>query len=252
MSGDYLPELDGTDELSADDVRLFQELIGVLRWATELGRVDILFEVSILSQYQASPREGHLSQVFNIFGFLKDNPKISIHMDPTLPNIDYSVFNYNVDGFKEMYRDAVEQIPADAPIPCGVPVDITAYVDASHAANKVTRKSHTGYLIFVNRAPIQWYSKRQQTVESSAFSSEFIAMKTCVEAIRQLRYKLRMFGIPIRNDDPAHIFCDNMSVVNNCSRVESLLNKKHTSLAYHTTRWSVTARESVIGWVLTD
>ena len=49
MSGDYLPELDGTDELSADDVRLFQELIGVLRWATELGRVDILFEVSILS-----------------------------------------------------------------------------------------------------------------------------------------------------------------------------------------------------------
>ena len=58
MSWDYLPELDGTDELSADDVRLFQELIGVLRWATELGRVDILFEVSILSQYQASPREG--------------------------------------------------------------------------------------------------------------------------------------------------------------------------------------------------
>ena len=107
-------------------------------------------------------------------------------MDPTLPNIDYSVFNYNVDGFKEMYRDAVKQIPADATIPCGVPVDITAYVDASHAANKVTRKSHTGYLIFVNRAPIQWYSKRQQTVESSAFSSKFIAMKICVEAIRGL------------------------------------------------------------------
>ena len=252
MSGDYLPELDGTDELNAEDVRLFQELIGVLRWATELGRVDILFEVSILSQYQASPREGHLAQVFNIFGYLKQDPKISLHMDPTLPSIDYSVFNYNVDGFKEMYRDAIEQVPADAPKPRGFPVDITAYVDASHAANKVTRKSHTGYLIFLNRAPIHWYSKRQQTVESSAFSSEFIAMKTCVEAIKGLRYKLRMFGVPIRNDDPAHIFCDNMSVVNNCSRVESLLNKKHTSLAYHTTRWSVTAKEVVIGWVLTD
>ena len=37
MSGDYLPELDGTEELSIDNVRLFQELIGVLRWATELG-----------------------------------------------------------------------------------------------------------------------------------------------------------------------------------------------------------------------
>ena len=251
MSGDYLPELDGTGELSTDDVRLFQELIGVLRWATELGRVDILHEVSILSQYQASPREGHLEQLFNIFGFLKGNPKVVIHMDPTLPNIDYSVFNYNTDGFQEMYRGAVEQLPLDAPKPRGIPVDVTAYVDASHAANKVTRKSHTGYLIFVNRAPIHWYSKRQQTVESSAFSSEFIAMKTCVEAIRGLRYKLRMFGIPIRNDDPAHIFCDNMSVVNNCSLVESLLNKKHTSLAYHATRWSVAAREVVIGWVYT-
>ena len=92
-------------------------------------------------------------------------------MDPTFSNIHYSVFNYNVDGFKEMYRDAIEQIPADVPKPRGVPVDITAYVDASHAANKVTRKSHTGYLIFVNRAPIHWYSKRQQNVESSAFSS---------------------------------------------------------------------------------
>ena len=76
MSGDYAPELDGTDELGEEDVRLFQELIGVLRWATELGRVDILFEVSILSQYQASPREGHLAQIFNIFGYLKQDPKI--------------------------------------------------------------------------------------------------------------------------------------------------------------------------------
>ena len=80
------------------------------------------------------------------------------------------------DEFEEHYRDANEQIPNDAPEGGGLPIYITCYVDASHAANKVTRKSHTGVVIFLNRAPIHCYSKIQQTVETSALSSEFISM----------------------------------------------------------------------------
>ena len=49
MVGSYAPELDGSPELNEDDLTLFQELIGVLRWATEIGRVGILHEVGILS-----------------------------------------------------------------------------------------------------------------------------------------------------------------------------------------------------------
>ena len=73
MNGTYAPELDVTEELDERGVTFFQELIGILRWATEIGRVDILFEVSLLSQYQASPREGHLSQLLHIFAFLRPN-----------------------------------------------------------------------------------------------------------------------------------------------------------------------------------
>jgi hypothetical protein len=72
-------------------------------------------------------------------------------------------------------------MPHDMPMPRGRPVTTTEFVDAAHASNKKTRKSHTGYLLFVNRAPIFLYSKRQQTVESSTFSSEFIALKAGVE-----------------------------------------------------------------------
>ena len=43
----FIPVLDGTPELGTDDHRFFQEMIGMLRWATELGRVDILHEVSL-------------------------------------------------------------------------------------------------------------------------------------------------------------------------------------------------------------
>ena len=60
-----------------------------------------------------------------------------------------------------------------------------------------------------------------------------------------------MFGIPIMNDEPSHIFYDNESVVKNCSKVELVLNKKCTSIAYHVARWAVTAREVVVGWVNT-
>jgi len=125
----------------------------------------------------------------------------------------------------------------------------TAFVDASHASNKKTRISHTRYVIFVNRAPVMWYSKRQQTVEASTFSSEFIAMKACIEACQHLRFKLRMFGVPMDEEHATNIFCDSESVVNNSSKLESVLNKKHNSIAYHYTRWNVAAGVISIAWI---
>lgn len=238
----YVPELDGTPELDPDGIQFFQELIGMLRWATEIGRVDILLETSLLSQYQASPREGHLQQLLHIFAYLKKKPKLTLYFDPSFPKT-------KKEDFLEQYRDAEEQMPFDQPRPRGMPVVTTAFVDASHASNKKTRRSHTGYLIFVNRAPIVWYSKRQQTVESSTFSSEFLALRACVEHIEYIRYKLGMFGIPIMEGHATNVFCDNESVVNNSSKVESVLNKKHCSIAYHYVRTCVAAGVVILAWI---
>ena len=60
-------------------------------------------------------REGHLEQVFNVFSFLDQHPKLTIHMDPKLPNINYSIFGAHRFGFDEQYCDAVELIPSDHP-----------------------------------------------------------------------------------------------------------------------------------------
>ena len=241
MHATYYPELDTLDELEGEDITLYQEIIGILRWAIELGRVDIHLEVSLMSAYQASPRRGHLEELLHIVAFLKHQPKLTLYFDPERANIDESIFinNSSPDQFKDLYRDAKEELPERMPKPLGVSIRITAFVDASHAANKVNRRSHTGYVLFINRSPITWYSKRQNTVESSTFSSEFIAMKTCMESIVSLRFKLRMFGVPI--DGPADVMCDNQSVVSNSSCIDSSLNKKHNALAYHATRWAVAA-----------
>jgi hypothetical protein len=58
----------------------------------------------------------------------------------------------------------------------------------------------------VNKAPISWYSKRQNTVESSTFGSEFVAMKTAVEQIQALRLKLRWMGEGTKRF-PSYQFC---------------------------------------------
>ena len=86
----------------------------------------------------------------------------------------------------------------------------------------------------VNRAPILWYSKRQNTVETSTFGSEYVALKTAVEMIEGMRYKLRMMGVPL--DGPTNVFCDNESVVKNSTKPESALKRRHNAIAYHRCR----------------
>ena len=100
-----------------------------------------------------------------------------------------------------------EAIPRNSPPPGKNPVYIGCYVDADHAGNLLTSRSHTGSIIFVNNFPTIWYSKRQNIVESSSFGSEFISLQIETEMIEVLGYKLRMFGLPI--DGPADVFCDN-------------------------------------------
>ena len=126
------------------------------------------------------------------------------------------------------------------PPPQGHAVSTHCFVDADHASNMVTRRLQTGIRIFLNRAPIVWYSKGQNTVETSTFGSEFIAMRSAVEHIEALRYKLRMFGIPI--EGPTNVFCDNEAVFKNTTIPESTLKKKHNSICYHHCREVVAAR----------
>jgi hypothetical protein len=79
-------------------------------------------------------------------------------------------------------------------------------------------------------APIIWYSKQQNTVETSTFGSEFIALKTAVEVIEGLRYKIHMMGIEL--DGATKVFCDNSSIVTNFTKPESTLKcSKHNSVA---------------------
>jgi hypothetical protein len=77
MPNGYRTEVDASDELPPELVTRYQGLIGVLRWACELGRVDMV-EVLMLSSHNAMPREGHLEAVYHIFAYLKRHAKLNI------------------------------------------------------------------------------------------------------------------------------------------------------------------------------
>ena len=157
IQSNYRPELDTTPELNLKCMRYYQEQIGVLRWAVELGWIAIAMEISMLS-------EGHLQQVYHCFAYLKAKPKRTLAFDLQHPLIDESRF-VKCD-WHDFYRGALEPLPGDAPESRGNAVSTHCFVDADYAGNRVTRRSQSGILLFVNRAHILWYSKRQNTVES--------------------------------------------------------------------------------------
>ena len=68
------------------------------------------------------------------------------------------------EALRDIYDVGELEKPHNMPKARGEKVDINVFVDADHAGNRVTRRSHTGTIIFLNMAPIMWYSKKQNTI----------------------------------------------------------------------------------------
>ena len=143
---------------------------------------------------------------------------------------------------KNIHPDAVEHIPDNVPTAYDfLPVDVTAFVDSGFHANCLqTGRSSTALIIVVGHTITKWHSKRQHTVETSTHGAELVALRIAVEAILEIRHKLRMMGIKF--NPVSTILCDNMSVVINMQFPTSSLKKKHNAVAYHKAREAVAAR----------
>ena len=114
-------------------------------------------------------------------------------------------------------------------------------VDADHAVDDIARRSRTGFIVCANFAPMFWHSKNQNSVESSSFGSEFMAMKACCECLRGHKHRLQMMGTPC--EGPSHVCGDDQSVLCNTTMPDSTLKKKSQSIAYHLIREGVARDE---------
>ncbi len=141
------------------------------------------------------------------------------------------------DWDKSVHGKVRELTPSDAPSPLGKPVVTSHFVDANLHHCMLTGRSVTGALHLVNQTPIDWFSKKQATVETATHGSEFLAARQCVEQIIDLRTTLRCLGVPLH--EKSHMFGDNKSVVDSSTILQSRLHKRHTALSFHHVREAI-------------
>ena len=114
----------------------------------------------------------------------------------------------------------------------------TTYVDANLHHDQVTGMAVTACLHIVNATPSHWYTKRQATVETATYGSEFVAARIATDQIIYLRYTLMYLGVPVRSK--SYMFGDNeSSVVDSASIPTSTLSKKSTLASYHRVREAI-------------
>ena len=233
------PELDTTEELDEVGIKKYQSLIGSLQWAVSLARIDITTAVMTMSGFRAAPRKGHLERVKRIYGYLSKFKQATIRVRTEEP--DYSdIPDPDYNWSHSIYGDVRELKPDDAPAPLGKRVTMTTYVDANLLHDLLTGRSVTGILHLLNKMPCQWYSKKQGTVETATYGSEFVAARVATEQIIDLRLTLRYLGVPL--NDKVYMFGDNESVVTSGSFPQSKLNKRHTALSFHRVREAVASK----------
>ena len=136
-----------------------------------------------------------------------------------------------IPDFGNQYSDFEEEKDPRIPEPLMKEIPQNIFVDANHGHDKVTGRSISGIISFAGRTPIYWAAKRQSSVQTTTFGSEFIALKKAVEETLTLRYHLQSMGVEVTK--PTVIYGDNLSSITNTTLPGSALSKKYLALSYH-------------------
>ena len=203
------------------------------------GKFDIHAQVATMSRFRAAPRQGHMDRLKRIYSYAIRTKDYAIRFRTENP--DYSFLpDQDFDWTYSVYGDVHKILPDDMPEPLGESVTTTTTINANLNHCLATGKSLTGCLHFVNKTPVDWYSKKQATVETATYGSEFVAAKTATEQIMDIRQTLRYLGAPITTK--SFLFGDNRSVVTSATLPHSTLTKRHSILAFHRVREAIAAK----------
>ena len=103
--------------------------------------------------------------------YLKQNHNSEMVFDPSDPIIDEFLFNRNDWAAYEFGFSLYKELTTNLTQPLGMGFVMPAFDNANHAGDSVTCRSCTGFLKYLNCAPVYWISEKQTSIETSLFGS---------------------------------------------------------------------------------
>lgn len=176
----------------------YRELVGCLLFVAQRTRPDILFTVIALSQYNNNPGYIHWTRLCQLTRYLLSTSEygITYHGDQNL--------------------------------------QLTIYCDSDWGADRDTRKSTSGYILYLGSCPISWRSLKQKSVSLSTMEAEYVAIS---EAVKELLWILPIIKeLKVINLTTPVILCDNQSAIFYSHNSVENQRSKHIDIKFHFVR----------------
>ncbi|CAN6689823.1 unnamed protein product [Malus baccata var. baccata] len=206
-------QLLATEGTILEDPSAYRSLVGALQYLT-FTRPDLSYAVGVACQYMNTPTDIHFDLVKRILRYIQGTLQCGL------------TYSASQD------------------------TSLTAFSDSDWAADPNTRRSVTGFVVFMGSNPISWQSKKQASVSRSSTEAEYKALAHCAADIVWIRLLLKDLHQFL--SDPPLLQCDNLSALALCSNPVFHTRIKHLDTDFHFVREKVQRKDLQVQYVPTD
>jgi hypothetical protein len=178
-------------EMRQEPYSQYRSIVGSLMYLTGATRPDIGYAVHRLSRFVQNPGKPHWHSLVHLLRYLAGTSDLGVHY---CGYIDQGIVLQ--DEQKKGLHSKVDALPNPALLSESFKNNLVSYADADWAADVDTRKSTTGWVVYLNGGPIAWRAKGQSIVATSTAESELYALADCMKQVRAMQMLLKELGFP--------------------------------------------------------